>query len=403
MAGIFKAYDIRGTYPHQVNADMAHRLGLALATMFKHGTVCVGQDARVSSPEVAWSLMKGLVEGGLDVEDIGIVTTPCLNYCVGRFGYVGGVMVTASHNPPRYNGFKIAREGAVPMSYETGIKELENMVNNAWLCKAQTPGKRSKADLRKYYIEHVVTFSKITKKLNVVIDSSNGVGGRVFPAIFRRIPPKLSRLHFKIDGRFPNHDPNPLLDENIEDLQKVVVAKKADVGICLDGDADRMMAVDENGRRIACDLMTALIAREMLKDNPGAKFVYDVRSSRVVREEIENNGGEAIVERVGHSYMKAALREKDALFGGEVSGHFYFQKNFCCDSAAIATVWLLNLMSAFDGPISKLVEPLRRYHSTGEVNFKVEDSDEALEKLAKKFSDGKQHWLDGLTVDYPDW
>ncbi len=403
MAGIFKAYDIRGTYPHQVNEEVAHRLGLALATWFKSGTMAVGHDARVSSPSLSKALIKGLTEAGMDVEDIGTVTTPCLNYAVGRFDFTGGVMVTASHNPGAYNGFKICREKGIPVGYETGLKEIERMVKDAWLCKSQKPGIRQKNDVRKYFVEHVVSFEEMGRKLKVVIDAGNGSAGKIYPAIFRRISCKLYRLHFKLDGRFPNHDPNPLVDENIRDLQKVVRAKDADIGIALDGDADRMVVVDEAGRRIPCDIITALIAGHLLETYKKRKVVYDVRSSRVVKEEIEKAGGIPIVERVGHAFIKQTMRDQEAIFGGEVSGHFYFAKNFYCDSAGIAIMYLLNILSNATATISQLVKPLQRYHQTGEVNFEVEDTTHAINEMSQMFSDGKQNRLDGLTVEYDHW
>lgn len=401
--GIFKAYDIRGIYPSQLDEKLAHLIGQAIARLLGVKTLVVGRDMRLSSESVSEALIKGITEQGTDCVDIGLVSTPANYFGIAHYGYPGGVMVTASHNPPEYNGFKISREQAIPLSYETGIGEIEQLVGQAPFEKAGVPGQVTTKNIGPDYTRHVLSFTRDVKPLKVVVDAANGMGAQMFPPILEGLGLDVTPLYFQLDGRFPNHEPNPLKEQNLKDVKAKVLEVGADLGVALDGDGDRCIFIDEKGETVPPDLLVALIARRILKVEKGATIIYDPRCSWAVREEIEQAGGRAALCRVGHAYMKAALREQHAAFAGELSGHYYFRDNFCADSAAIAMVELLNLLSAEGKPISELVKPLKRYYATGEINFEVQDKQAKLEEIARAFADGKTARVDGVTVEYEDW
>jgi len=403
MAGIFKAYDIRGTYPDQVGEKIAHDIGVALVQFLNVRNIVVGRDMRESSPSVAGALIEGITEQGADVLEIGMCTTPMNYFAIGKFEQGGGVMVTASHNPAKYNGFKISREKAIPLSYETGIGELEKRVAAGVKASGGKKGSVTHKDVTDEYKKHILSFVENIKPLKMVVDAGNGMAGPFFTKIFADIPVKYTPLYFEPDGTFPNHEANPLKPENMRDLQERVVKEGADIGVAFDGDADRSAYVDENGNIIPSDIVTALIAREILGKERGAGILYDLRSSWVVREEIEKGGGVPYEERVGHAYMKATMREHGCAFGGELSGHYYFRDNYYADSGMIALVKVLNLLSAEGRPFSEVVRPLQRYSATGEINFEVEDKDGKMAELGKVFSDGEVSHLDGISVKYKDW
>jgi len=401
--GIFKAYDIRGLYPEELDEALAEKIGLAAGSFFPGKTIVVGRDMRRSGPALADALIRGLTHAGKDVVDIGAVTTPMVTFAVARYGYDGGLMVTASHNPAKYNGIKLTAKGAEPVSYDTGINEIEEMVTSGNLPQAPTTGSVTSREVLPDYLEHLMGSAGNIRGLKVVIDAGNGMAGMLMPPLFERLDCELVPLYFDLDGSFPHHEANPLKPENIVDLQKKVVEVGADVGVAFDGDGDRVAFVDERGEAISCDLVTALIAREVLKTNPGAHIIYDLRSSWVVREEIEAAGGKPVISRVGHSFIKRTMREKDAAFGGELSGHYYFRENFYCDSGAFALLKVLGLLSAAGRPLSELVRPLKRYHASGEINSEVEDKEAKIEELARLYACGEAHRLDGLTVEFRDW
>jgi phosphomannomutase len=311
-------------------------------------------------------------------------------------------MVTASHNPAGYNGLKFCREDAIPLSYETGLAEIETVCRRGKIFSASRPGQEIKKDFTGEYLDHVLGFARDIRPLTVAIDGGNGMVGRYIPALFERLPCRLIPLYLELDGTFPNHEADPLKEENLRDLQRLVAESGADLGAAFDGDADRVAFVDEKGRTISNDLTTALIARETLKRYPGSTVIYDLRSSQVVPEEIVKAGGQTLESRVGHSYIKALMRKENAIFAGELSGHYYFRDNFYADNAEIALVQMLNLLSSRSEPISKIVEPLRRYAATGEINFPVDDPDARIEALAEKFADGEVYFLDGVSVRWPD-
>ena len=401
--GIFKAYDIRGLVPEEINTETAFRIGNAVARYLKAKNIVVGRDMRIHSPEICQAAIRGINQAGVEVVDIGLCTTPALYYADGAGRHGGALMVTASHNPPQYNGFKLCREEAVPMSYETGIEEIEIIFNQNKIYRADRPGRLLRKDMSQEYVKHVLGFVQFIKPLTVVADAGNGMAGKYLPSLFKELPCRLEPLYFELDGTFPNHDADPLKEENLADLKARVRETQADLGVAFDGDGDRVAFVDENGQTVSNDLTAALIAREVLNSWPGSVVVYDLRSSMVVAEEIKKWGGQPLESRVGHSYIKQLMRERNAVFGGELSGHYYFRENFFADSGLIALIKVLNLISSQDEPFSELVRPLRRYWAGGEINFRVLDKEAKIEEIAKIFSDGEVYFLDGVSVRYPDW
>jgi len=402
--GIFKAYDIRGTYPDELNEEIAEKIGAAVGTFLEGKTVVVGRDMRRSGPAIAQAIVKGLVRVGKDVVDIGTVTSPMVTFAVAGFGYDGGVMVTASHNPAKYNGIKLCGKGAEPVSYDTGIGQVEKLATaEADIPPAATPGTVSSRDVLADYLGHLTANAGDVHGLKLVIDAGNGMAGYLMPPLFERVDCQVVPLYFDLDGSFPNHEANPLKAENLVDLQRAVVAEKAHLGIAFDGDGDRVAFVDETGQAISCDMITALIGVDLLKSSPGSTILYDLRSSWAVREEIERHGGTAVETRVGHSFIKATMREKDAIFGGELSGHYYFRDNFYADSGAFTLLRVLALLCREGKPFSQLIAPLARYAGSGEINSEVADKEAKIEELAAAYADGRQSRLDGLSVEFDDW
>ncbi len=398
---IFKAYDIRGIYPDQIDEKLATRLGASLVRLLEARTLVVGRDMRESAPSIQKALIDGITSQGCDVIDIGLVSTPMAYYGIGALDADGGLSATASHNPPEYIGAKICRRDAVPMSGDTGIKELEKMVREEF-APAANPGKVRTVDLQEDYRKHLQSKFQPWGDFSVVIDTANGMGGLEVPLVLEGAGLNWKGMFLEVDGRFPNHEANPLKDENIEDLRREVLASGASVGFAFDGDADRCCVLDEKGQRVGSDLVTALLAREFLEAEPGATIIYDLRSSKAVREEIESRGGKPVRERVGHSFMKATMRETSCPFAGELSGHFYFRDHYYSDCATMAMASILNLMTKEGKPLSEIVEPLRRYHNSGEVNFEVNDPDAMIQVLRDRYADGEQDQLDGITIQYPD-
>ncbi|MCP5003315.1 MAG: phosphomannomutase/phosphoglucomutase [Planctomycetes bacterium] len=406
--GIFKSYDIRGVYPEELNAHTAGKIGMATVQFFrsiKDGieNIVVGRDGRLSSSTLAKSLMKGIQEAGVNSIDIGEVSTDVTYFTVGHYNYDAGIMVTASHNPSEYNGFKICHEKAMPISFNTGLSKIYEISLQTRLPETEHPGEIIEKNVLDEYKKHVLSFTRHIRPLRIVVDAGNGMAGKMVPLVFEGLPCKIVPLYFNVDGNFPNHDPDPLNKKNLQDLQKKIRATKSHLGVAFDGDADRCVFVDENGHVIGCDLITAVIAREFLKKEKGAAIVYDLRSSNVLREEIKDSGGTPYRERVGHSHIKITMREKNALFGGELSGHYYFRENYFSDSGIIALITVLNILSEKNVPMSNLVAPLRRYCATGEVNFMVEDKDRKIDEIAEHFKDGKIDYVDGITVRFKDW
>jgi phosphomannomutase len=398
---IFKAYDIRGIVPEELDAAMAERIARAFVEVVQARRIVVGRDMRRSSVEFAEAACRGAVRSGCEVVDIGMVSTPLCYFAVVHEEADGGLMVTASHNPARYNGFKCCGRQAAPMSGDDGIRQIAERVEDPFPDRAG--GKRVEKDLYAAYRDHIRRFVKPWRALKAVVDAGNGMGGVVVERVLDRLPLKITPLYFEPDGSFPHHEANPLKLENLRDLQRQVLAEGADLGVAFDGDADRCAFVDERGAFIPCDRVTAFLAREILaQEGPGA-VVYDLRSSWVVPEEIRKAGGTPVRERVGHSFIKGTMRRTQAHFGGELSGHYYFRRNAYCDSAVLAAVYLLNALGSDRRPLSELIAPLRRYHASGELNFRVPDPDAKIALLQERFADGERDDLDGITVNYPDW
>lgn len=405
---VFKAYDIRGLCPGEIDEDLALRLGFAFGRFLGgSGTVAVGRDMRPSSIPLSAATSLGLRRAGCDVLEIGLVTTPCLYYATGSRRTRGGIMITASHNPAAYNGFKLCGEGATPVGSESGLKEIERHVLELGAKRATMPeqatGKSTTVDLRDDYVTHLLERGGKIGKLKVAFDVANGAVGAVLPQLLARLP-QISpvELFFEPDGTFPNHEANPLLESNMAWVKKAVVDNKCDLGVAYDGDGDRVFFVDEKGETVASDLMTALIARRLLAVEKGAAIVYDLRSSRVVAEEIQAGGGVPVEERVGHAFIKKTMREKSSPFAGELSGHFYWRDHFYCDTGLLTTLKVLSIASE-GKKLSELMKPLRRTARSGEINFEVEDKDGALARLVQAFPGATVARLDGVTVRLADF
>lgn len=401
--GIFKAYDVRGVYPSELNEALAEKIGAAIATFLNAKSIGVSHDVRTMAPSVSKALIKGITSTGADVVFAGLTTTPMNYFLINKYKLGGGVMVTASHNPPEYIGFKMSREKAIPLSEDTGIRDIEKLTARGPFKKSAKPGKITVVDLKKAYKKHILSMAGRVRPLNVVIDTANGVVGTVLPSILKELPIKVTELFFEPDGNFPNHEPNPLKDENIIEIRKIVKRQKADLGVAFDGDGDRCIFIDNKGERVSNDLIVAVIAKEFLKKKKGSPIMYDLRSSWVVKEEIEKFGGKPVQERVGHAFMKATLRKLNAPFGGELSGHCYYKEHFFTDSGLVSFMKMLTILSANRKSFSDILKPLRRYHSTGEINFHIEDKDGKIEELKRIFKDGRQSTLDGISVEYSDW
>jgi phosphomannomutase len=393
---VFKAYDVRGKYPNEIDESLAERLGGAVVRFLKARRIAVGRDVRLSAPAIAAAVAKG---AGCEVVDIGLCTTPMLYFAVGSLGLDGGVMVTASHNPPEDIGFKICREKAFPIGEKTGLKEIERLAAE----KAPGGSKITPRSLQADYRTHLRRQIEKAPRLKIAVDLAHGAVGAHFDAIFGDLPIDFVRLCWEPDGRFPSHEPNPLKDENVRDLQEAMQKTGADLGVAFDGDGDRCMFLGPGGVRIGCDLVTVLLARSELRRHPGSAIVYDLRSSRVVPEEIRKAGGRPIRDRVGHSFIKETMKTNDAAFGGELSGHFYFRDHYFADSGMMALAKVLDLLGREGKPIDELLAPLRRTSATGEINFKVADKDALIRELREKYRDGRQDTLDGITIEYDDW
>ena len=403
---IFKAYDIRGTVPDQLNEDLAYKIGRAFVTFLKCGEVVIGRDVRATSDPMFHALARGITEQGANVIDIGRSDTPMLYYAARQSP--AAIMITASHNPKEYNGFKMCRENAIPISGDTGIKDLEKIVaGDAYDPPAETAGTVTRRDVFDEFVKYqqsFATFAGKGKRLKVVIDTANGAGSLTFPSIVKDLELDVTPLFMEPDGTFPNHEANPLLEENLVDLKAKVKETGADLGAAIDGDADRCMFVDAQGNTLRADVVGLIVALEMLKNHPGETFLYDLRSTRAFPQDVEAGGGKAVQCRVGHAFIKAQMREHNAIFACELSGHFYFREHFFTESSAMALIRILNLMADTGKTLAELGAPAMRLAHSGEINFKVEDKDAVLKKLEDTFgADGKVGHMDGLSVEYGDW
>jgi phosphomannomutase len=400
---IFKAYDVRGVVPDDLDAPLVRDIGAAFAAWSGAPTIILGRDCRLSSPELARALAEGATSQGADVIDLGLASTDLLYFASGRLD-LPGVMLTASHNPKQYNGLKFCLAGAKPVGEETGLREIRRLVETGVEPKAE-PGTVEQREMLDDYVDHVLSFVDVEamRPLTVVADTANGMGGLVVPAVMSRLPITLYHLFPELDGTFPNHPADPIQPENQKDLKAAVLEHGADVGLAFDGDADRVFLIDERAEDVSGSLMTALVAIAMLEREPGAKIVHNLICSWTVPEVIREHGGEPVRTRVGHSFIKQVMAETGAIFGGEHSGHYYFRDNYRADSGLIAAVVALGELSASGRPLSELLAPLRRYFASGEINSVVDDQQARIEAIARHFEDGRQDRLDGLTVEFDDW
>ena len=407
---IFKAYDVRGLYPSEIDEDAARLIGRGFVSYLRAKRIAVSRDMRLSSPSVAAAFMDGARTQGADVVDYGMMGTDMMYFAVARDRHDGGAQITASHNPKEYNGIKLVRREAFPLSGDAGIAEIRDMIaGNQLPPPAATPGSLSENDVVADYTRHVLSFIDISliKPFSVVLDAGNGIAGMIAPRLFERLPCRVTRLCFEVDGTFPNHEANPLIEENRRDIVERVKRDSADIGIAWDGDADRCFFIDGTGEFIAGDFITALLAEAFLIKHPGAKVLYDVRASYAVRDIVAKYGGKALMNRVGHAFFKRRMREESAIFGGEVTGHYYFRDNFHADNGFIPALLILELMSKKGQTLRELLEPLReKYFISGEINTRVGDMHKVQEKLdglAAKYTDGRVYSLDGVSAEFPDW
>ena len=409
-ASLFKAYDVRGIVPDELTPAIAREIGRAIVAEIRPDTVVVGRDMRVSSPLLASALIEGIRDAGADVVDIGMVSTDALSFAVGKFGYPAGVMVTASHNPPEYNGFKISREEARALSLDEGLDEIRDHVVNGDLPALRPATERGSLvtrDILDDYAAHMLSLINrdALRPLRIVIDAGNGMAGITVPRVFRDLPIEVAPMYFELDGTFPNHPANPIEPDNIAELRRAVVENGYDLGAAFDGDADRVFLVDEKGDAVGGDILTSMVASRMLERNPGAAIVYNLISSRGVPETITAKGGRPIRSRVGHSYIKETMRDEDAVFGGEHSGHFYFRDNWYADSGMAALLFALEMVSESGQPLSEVIAPLDHRFRSGEINTEVEDAAVVMQLIEERYrAEGAEiDHLDGVTVSFPSW
>ena len=401
--GLFRAYDIRGLVPDELDAVRAERIGRAVARFLGAPALALGRDARAHSPELCEAVARGVNAEGVEVVELGLCSTPMVYFAVEQLGLGGGAMVTASHNPASYNGLKVCREHAIPVGGETGLAEVERLSESD--LGPEQSGERRRVDVCDAYVEHLLAVGEGRPRLRVAIDCGNGMAGVALEPLLEALPLEAVRLYFEPDGTFPHHDADPLKRENLDDLVAAVRREKADLGVAFDGDADRAIFVDERGEPVSSDLVTALLARPRLAGQPGGRVLYDLRSSRATAEAIEAAGGVAEMCRVGHSFFKARMRETGGIFGGELSGHFYFRfsETLVADDGLAAFVAMLDVLDDAGKPLSALVEPLRRYHASGEISRRVPDADALLAAIEREHAGAEISHLDGLLVRYPDW
>src|SRR5918999_314675 len=408
---IFKAYDIRGVYPDSLNEDVARDIGRAFVNHLglSGSRVVVARDMRLSGEALEEAFIEGVTGAGADVLDLGVVSTDALYFAVGHLEEPGGAMITASHNPKEYNGFKLCRENAIALSGEHGIGQIRDLIVSGKLPEpAEYPGSVEESDITEDYAKHCLTFIDTDglRPLKIAVDAGNGMAGKMLPPIFEHLPFEYVPMYFELDGSFPNHPPNPIEPENVKELQERVVEEGADFGVAFDGDADRCFIIDEKGATIAGDLTAALIAKNVLEKEPGATILYSAVCTKAFPELVEREGGKAIRTRAGHSIIKPQMRKHDAAFGGEHSAHFYFRDNYFADSGIIAMLTIAELVGRQEEPVSRLLSPIDTYVRSGEINSEVEDQEATLGKVEDHYSSNegaKVDHLDGLTVDLGDW
>jgi len=401
---IFKAYDVRGVYPDELDDDVARRVGNAFVAFTGTALVLVGHDMRPSSEPLSAAFADGATLAGADVVDLGLASTDLVYFASGHLD-APGAMFTASHNPAQYNGIKLCRAGAAPVGQDTGLADIRAAVASGLLERAAERGRVEQRDLLPDYVQHVHSFVDLDalRPLRVVADTANGMGGLVVPAVFADLPFELSVLFPELDGTFPNHPADPIQLENLKDLQRAVLDAGADVGLAFDGDADRVFLVDDQAQPVSGSITTAILAKAILERHPGETIVHNLICSKVVPEVVREMGGTPVRTRVGHSFIKQVMAETGAIFGGEHSAHYYFRDNFRADSGLIASMMMLEQLSKAGQPLSELRRPFDRYADSGEINTRVADPPAVIERVAAAYGDGDQDRLDGLTVDLGDW
>jgi phosphomannomutase len=404
---VFKAYDVRGIYPDELDEEGAYAVGRAYVEQFEPRAVAVGHDMRLSSPGIAKAVIRGARDGGADVADLGLVGTEMVYFAVGELDLEGGIAVTASHNPKEYTGMKIVRRGALPVGGDSGLFEIRDRAQQGF-SEPIRQGAVRQEDIWRAYVDRVLSFVDVPAiaPLRVVVDAANGMAGAMLPPVLQRLPTvEVVRCYFEPDGAFPNHEPNPLLPENRELIVSKTLEEGADLGVAFDGDADRCFFVDDTGEFVPGDFATALFAEAVLEREPGAKIIYDVRASWAVPETIERHGGVALVNRVGHAFIKHRMRKEEAAFAGEVSGHYYFRDFSQADSGVIPFLLMLELVSRKGIKLSEALRPYReRYFITGELNMPVADVAVKLQELKERFqAEGEVSHLDGVSVEATDW
>jgi len=405
---VFKAYDVRGVYPTQLDEEGGYAIGRAYVEQFEPAKIAVGRDMRLSSPSMAKAVIEGAADAGAEVVDVGLVGTEMVYCAVGNLDLDGGIQVTASHNPKEYTGMKIVRRGALPVGGDSGLLEIrDRAMTLSNTARDQVPGQVREEDVFPGYVEKVLSFIDVgdVKPLRVVLDAANGMAGAMLPPVLERLPIDAVPYFFELDGSFPNHEPNPLLPENREFVIGKVLEENAQLGVAFDGDADRCFFIDDTGDFVPGDFVTALLAELMLEKHPGAKIIYDLRASWAVRETIERAGGIPLSNRVGHAFIKLRMREEDAVFAGEVSGHYYFRDFFQADSGVIPFLLVLELVSKRGKPLSELLRPFREtYFLTGELNVPVADVAVKLQEIKERFGqEGEVSHLDGISIEAEDW
>jgi phosphomannomutase len=406
---IFKAYDVRGVFPTEIGEDTARAIGAAFIAYLKARRVGVGRDMRLSSPALAAAFIDGVTSQGADVVDYGMIPTDMLYFAVATDRLDGGAQITASHNPKQYNGIKMVRQEALPLSVDAGLADIRDMIAGDRLPPPARRGRVTSRNVLDAYVDHVMSFidPSVVQPFNVVLDAGSGMAGLIAPRLFERLPCRTTRLCFDIDGAFPNHEANPLIEENRRDITERVIAERADAGIAWDGDADRCFFITGAGDFVPGDFVTALLAEAFLLKHPGASVIYDLRASYAVRDVVAKYRGVALMNRVGHAFIKQRMRETNAIFGGEVTGHYYFRDNFYADNGFIPALLMLELMSKKGQTLQELLDPLtKKYFISGEINTTLSNLNLVPEKLAKiaaTYTDGRQYELDGLSVEYPDW
>jgi len=403
---IFKSYDVRGIFPVQINDEFAYAIGRAFVEVLGRTNICIGRDMRPSGESLMAALTKGATDAGADVTQIGMISTDCIYFAVGHYGFDGGVMITASHNPAEYNGLKFCREEAIAISLETGLAEVRDRAMAGVFATPERTGTVKHLDVLEDFAQHCLSFIDdiaAIKPFKIAIDAGNGMAGLTVPHVFKHLPCEVIPMYFELDGTFPNHPASPIEAENMVDLQRAVRENHCDLGVAFDGDADRMFIVDEKAELIGGDIVTALVGIDTLRLNPGAKILYNLISSRSVPEAITAHGGIPVRSKVGHSIIKKVMRDENVPFGGEHSGHFYFKRNWYADSGMIALMQCLNVFSRADGPVSSVIAPIDKRSRSGEINSRVADIPAKLQRLQEHYADAQIDRLDGITISYPDW